>query len=67
MTCTKGTVCVTQQNDVMDHLLSDNGSFLIDRKVRVIIWALSASAIEIDFPKAGKYCLIGQLRRFISL
>ena len=40
ISCAKGAVCVTQHNDVMDHILSDDETLLINRKGRVIAWAL---------------------------
>jgi len=63
--CVKGTVCVTLQNDHKDHILSDDESFLINRKGRVITWALSVATIDIVFPDTDRYCLIERLRRLV--
>ncbi|MBI5196491.1 MAG: DUF2917 domain-containing protein [Nitrospirae bacterium] len=67
ISCIKGAVYITQQNDIKDHVLPADESFLINRQGRIIIWALSAAAIEIDFCDTGRYCLIERLRRFIAM
>jgi hypothetical protein len=67
ISCVKGAVCVTQQNDIKDHILSDDESFLINRKGRVIAWAVSATTIEIVFPETDRHCMMGQLMRLIAI
>ncbi|MBI5057771.1 MAG: hypothetical protein HZB61_14255 [Nitrospirae bacterium] len=64
ISCEKGTVSVTQQNDGEDHILCSDQSFLISKKGRVITWALSEASIAISSPDANKQGLIERLRRF---
>jgi len=67
ISCEKGTVSVTQQNDSEDHILSGDDRFLVNRKGRVLTWALSDASIAIVFPDTDKYDLMERLRRLISL
>ncbi len=65
--CEEGSVNVTQQNDREDHILSDDDNFLINRKGRVIAWALSDVSIKIVLPVINRYNVIERLRSFIAL
>ncbi|MBI4698207.1 MAG: DUF2917 domain-containing protein [Nitrospirae bacterium] len=67
ISCEKGTISVTRQNDAEDHILSGNQSFVISKKGRVITWALSDASIAISLPDANKHGLMEKLRRFITL
>ncbi|MBI5099543.1 MAG: hypothetical protein HZB30_09935 [Nitrospirae bacterium] len=67
ISCEKGTVSVTQQNDGKDHILSGDDIFIIDKKGRVLAWAFSDASIAISFSDTNKYGLIERLRRLIFL
>ncbi len=66
ISCEEGTVNVTQQNDIEDHVLSEEDEFLIERKGRVIAWALSDASLEIVLPAADRCCKLERLRRLIA-
>jgi hypothetical protein len=65
--CEKGTVSVTQQNDSEDHILAGDDKFIIDKRGRIIAWALSDASIEIVLPVIDRCTIVERLRRFISL
>ena len=45
--CQKGTIWVTQTNDVKDHILNPGDEFVSDVRGRVIIQAMRDSAVRI--------------------
>jgi hypothetical protein len=65
ISCEKGTVSLTRQNDSEDHMLS-NGSFLINKRGRVIAWALSEASLEIVLQETNRYGVIQRLRKLIA-
>jgi len=67
ISCTKGTVYITQQNDFNDHILSVGENFVVSKKGRVITWALSSAAIEIVSADTASCCWMGRLRHFALL
>ena len=44
--CRAGTVVVTQEGDLADHVLGASEEFRTSRRGRVVVWALANGAVE---------------------
>lgn len=46
ISCLRGTVWITQHDDLRDIVLASGESFRLDRKGPALVWALAASSVE---------------------